>query len=83
MYVLNAATGLLRYFDLGEAGPLRAGFLTQSPAGSGCTAVFDHVAFGHGTPADLPAGRGPGRLRPVRAGAGSRSGSGIRPGTEG
>jgi uncharacterized protein len=44
---------LLRYFTLGEASGARIGFLTQSPIGGGCAAVFDAIAFGHGAPADL------------------------------
>jgi hypothetical protein len=35
----------LRYFTLGEASGARVGFLAQSPAGAGCTAVFDSIAY--------------------------------------
>jgi uncharacterized protein len=44
---------LLRYFTLGEASGARVGFLAQSPAGPGCTAVFDEIAYKPGAPADL------------------------------
>ncbi|HUA29602.1 MAG TPA: DUF1349 domain-containing protein [Streptosporangiaceae bacterium] len=47
---------LVRYFTLGEhdAGlTARVGFLAQSPAGAGCRAVFDEIAFRAGAPADL------------------------------
>jgi regulation of enolase protein 1 (concanavalin A-like superfamily) len=44
---------LLRYFTLGEASGARIGFLTQSPTGPGCTAVFDSVLYKPGAPADL------------------------------
>jgi uncharacterized protein len=43
---------LLRYFALG-AGPVRAGFLAQSPSGEGCAATFDHISFRPGAPANL------------------------------
>ncbi|MEP7025219.1 MAG: DUF1349 domain-containing protein [Actinomycetota bacterium] len=35
------------------AGPVRVGFLAQSPAGPGCTAVFEHIAYRAGAPGDL------------------------------
>lgn len=44
---------LVRYFTLGEASGARVGFLAQSPAGPGCTAVFDSIAYNPGAPADL------------------------------
>jgi regulation of enolase protein 1 (concanavalin A-like superfamily) len=48
---------LLRYFALsgdgGAAEPVRVGFLAQSPAGPGCAATFDHIAFRPGAPANL------------------------------
>jgi hypothetical protein len=44
---------LLRYFTLGEASGARVGFLAQSPAGTGCTAIFDSVTYTSGAPADL------------------------------
>ncbi len=44
---------LLRYFTLGETSGARVGFLAQSPAGAGCVAVFDSVAYRRGAPANL------------------------------
>jgi len=47
---------LLRYFSLtgpSDPGPVRAGFLAQSPTGQGCTAHFRHIACHPGAPADL------------------------------
>ncbi len=46
---------LLRYFALsGDAAELvRVGFMTQSPAGEGCSATFDHITFRAGAPANL------------------------------
>jgi regulation of enolase protein 1 (concanavalin A-like superfamily) len=44
---------LLRYFTLGEASGARVGFLAQSPAGTGCTAIFDSIAYQPGAPANL------------------------------
>jgi uncharacterized protein len=44
---------LLRYFTLGEASGARVGFLAQSPAGAGCTAILDSVAYRLGAPANL------------------------------
>ncbi len=44
---------LLRYFSLGEDGPVRIGFLAQSPAGQGCTASFEQIALRAGAPADV------------------------------
>jgi regulation of enolase protein 1 (concanavalin A-like superfamily) len=46
---------LLRYFTLDEPAPGRTavGFLSQSPPGAGCTAVFDRIAFASGAPEDL------------------------------
>ncbi|HEY6496218.1 MAG TPA: DUF1349 domain-containing protein [Trebonia sp.] len=44
---------LLRYFTLGEASGARVGFLAQSPAGVGCTGIFDSIAYRSGAPADL------------------------------
>jgi regulation of enolase protein 1 (concanavalin A-like superfamily) len=47
---------LLRYFSF-YGGPPRGqvavGFLAQSPTGQGCTAIFDHIRFAPGAPADL------------------------------
>lgn len=44
---------LVRYFTLGESSGARVGFLAQSPAGPGCTAVFDNITYKPGAPADL------------------------------
>jgi regulation of enolase protein 1 (concanavalin A-like superfamily) len=46
---------LLRYFSLtGDAADLvRVGFMAQSPAGEGCAATFDHIAFRAGAPTNL------------------------------
>lgn len=47
---------LLRYFSLGEQendGPVRVGFLAQSPAGDGCAAEFSQITFRPGAPSDL------------------------------
>jgi uncharacterized protein len=49
----GASWRLLRYFTLGEASGARVGFLAQSPAGAGCAAVFDSVAYRLGAPANL------------------------------
>lgn len=46
---------LLRYFALSSpSGELaRVGFLAQSPAGEGCTATFDQIAYSAGAPENL------------------------------
>jgi regulation of enolase protein 1 (concanavalin A-like superfamily) len=44
---------LLRYFSLGHDGPVRVGFLAQSPTGNGCAATFSQIAFGTGAPSNL------------------------------
>jgi uncharacterized protein len=47
---------LLRYFalDSSDGGELvRVGFLAQSPAGQGCAATFDQIAFRPGAPGNL------------------------------
>lgn len=44
---------LLRYFSLGEGSGARIGFMTQSPMGHGCTAVFDAITYQVGAPANL------------------------------
>lgn len=36
---------MVRYFDLGSARDVEAGFLTQSPTGEGCTATFEHIRY--------------------------------------
>ena len=44
---------LLRYFALSGEGPVRVGFLAQSPTGPGCAATFDRITFRPGAPANL------------------------------
>ena len=44
---------LLRYFALGGDELARVGFLAQSPAGQGCAARFDLIAFRPGAPENL------------------------------
>lgn len=44
---------LLRYFTLGESSGARIGFLSQSPTGQGCRAVFDSITYKPGAPVDL------------------------------
>lgn len=44
---------LVRYFTLGEASGARIGFMSQSPRGEGCTAVFDNIVYKPGAPANL------------------------------
>lgn len=44
---------LLRYFTLGESSGARVGFMSQSPTGEGCTAIFDNIVYKPGAPADL------------------------------
>lgn len=56
---------LVRFFSLGPdkaGGPggadepgeaIRVGFIAQSPMGQGCTAVFEHIEFAAGAPANL------------------------------
>jgi regulation of enolase protein 1 (concanavalin A-like superfamily) len=44
---------LLRYFALDAPAPVKAGFLAQSPTGTGCTATFAEIAYSAGAPADL------------------------------
>lgn len=44
---------LLRYFTLGESSGARVGFLAQSPAGQGCTAVFGDIVYTPGSPTSL------------------------------
>ena len=44
---------LLRYFALDSAALARVGFLAQSPAGPGCAATFDQIAFRPGAPQNL------------------------------
>jgi regulation of enolase protein 1 (concanavalin A-like superfamily) len=44
---------MVRYFTLGEASGARIGFMSQSPRGEGCTAVFDNIVYKPGAPANL------------------------------
>jgi uncharacterized protein len=44
---------LVRYFALPGDGPVRVGFLAQSPTGEGCTATFGNIAFRPGAPENL------------------------------
>ncbi|HEX6453531.1 MAG TPA: DUF1349 domain-containing protein [Trebonia sp.] len=44
---------LVRYFTLGEAAGARIGFMSQSPRGEGCTAIFDNIVYKPGAPASL------------------------------
>jgi uncharacterized protein len=44
---------LLRYFSLGAAGPVRVGFLAQSPTGAGCAATFAGISYSAGAPSNL------------------------------
>jgi regulation of enolase protein 1 (concanavalin A-like superfamily) len=46
----------VRYFTLGEASGARIGFMSQSPEGEGCTAVFDNIVYKPGAPANLKDG---------------------------
>jgi regulation of enolase protein 1 (concanavalin A-like superfamily) len=46
----------IRHFTLDSADGLSAGFLAQSPTGSGCTAVFDAITYRSGPLADLRSG---------------------------
>jgi regulation of enolase protein 1 (concanavalin A-like superfamily) len=47
----------VRVFRLGFDGPLRVGFMSQSPNGDGCTAVFDRIRYTSAVPTDLRNGR--------------------------
>jgi regulation of enolase protein 1 (concanavalin A-like superfamily) len=44
---------LVRYFTLGDAPHLQAGFSAQSPTGSGCIAVFSQIRYAPTAVADL------------------------------
>jgi hypothetical protein len=49
-YALHASVAsgpwqLIRHFSLADAGPIAAGFVVQSPIGSGCTAHFSEIVF--------------------------------------
>ncbi len=41
----NQIWNLVRYFTLGERKNIEIGFLSQSPTGEGCTAIFSEIAF--------------------------------------
>jgi uncharacterized protein len=41
----GASWQFVRHFSLDVAGPIAAGFVTQSPTGAGCSATFDHIQF--------------------------------------
>jgi len=43
----------VRYFSLGDAGPLWMGFSSQSPTGQGCQVNFSEIRYTTGTLADL------------------------------
>jgi regulation of enolase protein 1 (concanavalin A-like superfamily) len=47
---------LVRYFSLGKLSDLRIGFSSQSPTGSGCTAVFSEITYQPGALADIRSG---------------------------
>ncbi len=41
----GASWQFVRHFSLDVAGPIAAGFVTQSPTGAGCSATFDQIRF--------------------------------------
>lgn len=47
---------MVRYFALGAGDGLRAGFLSQSPTGQGCTSIFSEITYRPGRIADLRSG---------------------------
>ncbi len=47
---------MVRYFGLGDAGPVEVGFLAQSPTGDGCAATFREIEFTHEKLADVRSG---------------------------
>jgi regulation of enolase protein 1 (concanavalin A-like superfamily) len=47
---------LVRYFSLGAAPGMRMGFLSQSPTGEGCEAVFTGIVYGAGELKDIRSG---------------------------
>jgi regulation of enolase protein 1 (concanavalin A-like superfamily) len=47
---------LVRYFSLGGAPGMRLGFLCQSPAGEGCSAVFTEIRYRAGELKDIRSG---------------------------
>ena len=48
---------MIRYFSLGDvADEVEVGFLAQSPAGDGCTALFEEVTFVPAQLADVRSG---------------------------
>jgi regulation of enolase protein 1 (concanavalin A-like superfamily) len=44
---------LVRYFSLGEEGPVQVGFSAQSPLGQGCQAIFSEIQYRPGRLSDL------------------------------
>ena len=44
---------LVRYFSLGNPGPLRVGFSAQSPTGQGCKVIFSEIQYMPGALSDL------------------------------
>jgi uncharacterized protein len=52
----GAVWRLIRYFTLGAASVVRMGFLSQSPTGGGCEAVFDSIRFEQRLLADIRSG---------------------------
>lgn len=47
---------LVRYFSLGTAPGMRMGFLSQSPTGEGCAAVFTEIGYKAGELKDIRSG---------------------------
>ncbi len=47
---------MVRYFGLGEIGPVEVGFLAQSPTGEGCEATFRDISFVPEALADVRSG---------------------------
>lgn len=47
---------LVRYFTLGDHPHCKVGFSCQSPTGNGCSAVFHHIRYEVGAPANLRSG---------------------------
>jgi regulation of enolase protein 1 (concanavalin A-like superfamily) len=46
----------VRYFSLGQAGPVQAGFSAQSPRGAKCSVVFSEISYRQGTLKDNRSG---------------------------
>jgi regulation of enolase protein 1 (concanavalin A-like superfamily) len=47
---------MVRYFTLGKADSLQAGFSSQSPSGTGCKTIFSEIAYRPGVLADNRSG---------------------------